>query len=68
MKENSLSRRRCILCRTPSRGAWIESFEDAEEKEKEPVAPPRGVRGLKDRLAFPADGEKVSHPLAGCVD
>ena len=39
-----------VSCRSPSRGAWIETFDDIIEGETLPVAPPRGERGLKLNL------------------
>ena len=55
------------LGRTPSWGAWIEIFYTISLFRALRVAPPRGVRGLKSE-SEKMEGEKMSHPLVGCVD
>ena len=56
------------LGRSPSWGAWIETFGRAISHQTNTVAPPRGERGLKQ--AYQQDVTKAfwSLPLVGSVD
>ena len=49
----------------PSRGAWIEIYNELKVLNREEGRTPRGVRGLKLKPSSQVDGQLMSHPSRG---